>query len=381
MSDHDNPADDPAADPVDDFADELADEDTALYEFPMPLLITSGDPAGIGPEVTHKAVRRLVEDGRLLAERPVTVIGDAFLYARHLSDPSEMHAYNIIPVEDFIMDPGYLMEKFTPEPGTPWRPLFLDCGFKSEAELPVGKPSVLSGERALTYLDAAIELLADEYSETIVTAPICKDAMDDELFPFPGHTEYFAEACEVRHPVMLLVGGGLRVALATIHEPLSRVPKLLSRARVRGTIRTLHTALQQDFGISKPRVAVCGLNPHAGESGRFGKEDEQVIRPEVERLRATGLDVAGPLAADSVFAHAREGRYDGVVAMYHDQGLIPVKTLAFHEGVNVTLGLPIVRTSPDHGTAFDIAGQGKADGGAMYAAVMLAEEISKRRDE
>jgi 4-hydroxythreonine-4-phosphate dehydrogenase len=367
---------------TDEFADEdYADEDTALYEFPMPLVITSGDPCGVGPEVTHKAVRRLLEDGRLLLERPVTVIGDAYLYARHLAAPSEMHPYNIIPVEDFIGDPGYLMEKFTPTAGTPWRPIFLDCGFKDESNLPIGVPSVIGGERALTYLDAAIELLVDEFSETVVTAPICKDAMDDELFPYPGQTEYFAEACDVKHPVMMLVGGGLRVALATIHEPLSRVSKLLTRDRVRGTIRRLHTSLVEDFGIKNPRLAICGLNPHAGEGGRFGKEDIEVIQPVVENLRQEGLNVEGPLAADSVFAHAREGRYDGVVAMYHDQGLIPVKTLAFHEGVNVTLGLPIVRTSPDHGTAFDIAGQNKADGGAMYTAIMLAEEIAKRRDE
>jgi len=350
------------------------------FEFPMPLLITSGDPGGIGPEVTHKAVQRIRKEGVILPERPLVVIGDAYLYARHLSKPSEMHPYNIIPVEDFIADPGYLIQKFEPKEGKPWRPIFLDCGYKDERKVPLGRASAGGADRALTYLGAAVEMLADDLAEAVVTAPICKDAMDKEDFPFPGQTEYFGDVCDVRDPVMMLVGGGLRVALATIHEPLHKVPKLLTRRRLRPVIERVYEALVTDFGIEEPRIAVCGLNPHAGENGRFGAEERKIIQPVVQSLEDGGMDVVGPLAADSVFAHAREGRYDAVVAMYHDQGLIPVKTLAFYEGVNMTLGLPIVRTSPDHGTAFDIAGRNQANAGAMHAAILLAEQVSARRE-
>ncbi|MBX3458893.1 MAG: 4-hydroxythreonine-4-phosphate dehydrogenase PdxA [Planctomycetes bacterium] len=362
----------------------MNDDDSGEFEawdFPMPLLVTSGDPAGIGPEVVHRAVRRLQKRHEILAERPVAVIGDAFLYARHLAKPTSMHAYHIIPVDDFIHDPMFMLEHIEPPPGKPWRPIFLDCGFKDERAIKPGKPTGATGERAGTYLGAAVEMLAADISDAVVTGPICKEVMDDGDFPFPGQTEMFAQACKVKHPVMMLVGGGLRVALATIHEPLSRVPKLITRKHLRGVLETTRAALVNDFGIEAPRIAVCGLNPHAGENGKFGTEDRKVIRPLVEDLQKKGWIIEGPLAADSVFAHARAGRYDAVLAMYHDQGLIPVKTLAFYEGVNVTLGLPIVRTAPDHGTACDIAGQGKANAGAMHEALKLAHTMSNRRSK
>jgi 4-hydroxythreonine-4-phosphate dehydrogenase len=349
------------------------------FDFPAPLLVTAGDPSGIGAEVTHRAIARLQEHGEILGERPIIVIGDAFLFARTLREPSEMHAYHIIPTEDFIYHVGYMLEHIEPEPGKPWRPIFLDCGFKNERAITIGKPGKAAGERAASYLGAAVELLADDLSDAVCTAPICKQAMDPDDFPYPGQTEMFGDVCNVKQPVMMLVGGGLRVALATIHEPLSDVPKLLTRKLLRGVLNTVHEALAFDFGISNPRIAVCGLNPHAGENGKFGAEELKVIKPVVKNLREKGWQIEGPLAADSVFAHAKAGQYDAVVAMYHDQGLIPVKTLAFYEGVNVTLGLPIVRTAPDHGTAFDIAGKDKADAGAMYEAIKLAHAMSMRR--
>jgi 4-hydroxythreonine-4-phosphate dehydrogenase len=347
----------------------------------MPLLATAGDPAGIGAEVVHKAVRRLLRENEILRERPIAVIGDAFLYARHLPKPQEMQTYHIVPIDDFVADPGFMLQPIEPEPGKPWRPVFLDCGFKDEDAVKLGKRSRIAGERASTYLGAAIELLDDEISDAVATGPICKEAMSPKDFPYPGQTEMFADVCNVKQPVMMLIGGGLHVALATIHAALADVPSLLTRKRLRAVLEIVHDSMANDFGVAKPRIAVCGLNPHAGESGRFGEEDRRVIRPVVKSLSDKGWSIEGPLAADSVFAHAKAGRYDAVVAMYHDQGLIPVKTLAFYEGVNLTLGLPIVRTSPDHGTAFDIAGKGKANEGAMYESLKLANEISIHRAE
>ncbi|MBZ0135140.1 MAG: 4-hydroxythreonine-4-phosphate dehydrogenase PdxA [Planctomycetes bacterium] len=352
-----------------------------IIEFPPPLVITSGDAAGIGPEVTHKSVKKLQRRKEILPERPVVVIGDAMLYAHHLDKPSAMQTYNIVPVDDFLEDCAYLISHLRPAGDEPWRPMFLDCGFKDDSLIQPGKPCRESGERAATYLEVAVEILADEIADAVCTAPICKDNMPREAFPFPGHTEFFANACEVKRPVMLLVGGGLRVALVTIHVPLAKVSRSLDRKSVQETIATTHEALIEDFGIEKPRIAVCGLNPHAGENGLFGNEEKKVIEPAIAAARKKGIDATGPHSADSVFHHAKDGRYDAVVAMYHDQGLIPVKTLAFHTGVNMTLGLPIVRTSPDHGTGFDIAGTNAANEDAMLHALRLAHEVSTRREE
>jgi 4-hydroxythreonine-4-phosphate dehydrogenase len=350
-----------------------------LYDLPISLVVTAGDPAGIGAEVAHKAVKRLQRKKEILLERPVVVIGDAFLYALHLDKPSAMHTYHIVPVDDFLQDLEYLVDHLMPEAGDAWRPIFLDCGHRDGIK--PGKPSAMSGLRAATYLDCAIDMLASDMADAVCTGPICKEFMPADIFPHPGQTEYFADACDVSHPVMMLVGGGLRVALATIHLPLAQVPGKLNRKDLRRAIEVTAVALRDDFGIAKPRIAVCGLNPHAGENGRFGIEERKVIEPTIKLLRNKGLDIEGPLPADSVFWFARQGRYDAVIAMYHDQGLAPIKTVAFHEGVNVTLGLPIVRTSPDHGTAFDIAGKGKANEQAMLEALRLAHALSCRRAE
>lgn len=352
-----------------------------LIEFPAPLLVTSGDPAGIGPEVTHKAVKKLQRRKEIVAERPLVIIGDAVLYAAHLDKASAMQTYHIVPVDDFVEDTGYLISHVKPEGGEPWRPIFLDCGFRDEELIAPGRPGKDSAERAATYLEVAVDILADEIADAVCTAPICKDNMPKEAFPFPGQTEFFGEACNVKYPVMMLVGGGLRVSLVTIHLPLAKVPRALNRKAVTGTIVTTHRALVEDFGIAKPRIAVCGLNPHAGENGLFGNEEKKVIEPGIKAARKKGIEVEGPLSGDTVFHHAKEGRYDAVIAMYHDQGLIPVKTLAFHEGVNMTLGLPVVRTSPDHGTAFDIAGKNEANEEAMLHALRLANEVANRREE
>ena len=352
-----------------------------IIEFPAPLLVTSGDPAGVGPEVTHKAIKKLQRRKQILPDRPIVVIGDAMLYAQHMDKPSGMQTYHIVPVDDFLEDFAYLISHMMPEPDQPWRPIFLDCGFKDEKLVSPGKADKVSAERAATYLEVAVEVLADDLADAVCTAPICKDNMPRDAFPFPGQTEFFADACDTKHPVMMLVGGGLRVSLVTIHLPVAKVPRAINRKAVQGVIATTNNALIEDFGIAEPRIAVCGLNPHAGENGRFGNEEKKVIEPAIKAAKKKGINVDGPHAADSIFHHAKEGRYDGVVAMYHDQGLIPVKTLAFETGVNMTLGLPIVRTSPDHGTAFDIAGKNEAKEDAMLAALRLANEVSSRREQ
>jgi 4-hydroxythreonine-4-phosphate dehydrogenase len=360
----------------------VTDDESGEYdimEFPAPLLVTAGDPGGVGPEVTHKAIKKLQRKKQILPNRPICVIGDAFLYARHLEKPSAMQTYHIVPLEDFIVDAGYLLSHLHPDNEKPWRPVFLDCGEKGESRHPIGKRNTANGERAVVYLDAAVEMLAEDLVDAVCTAPICKETAAKHGWNFPGQTEYFAHACDVDEPVMMLNGGGLRVSLVTIHVPLSKVPKLVTRKRVRQVIRLTEHALREDFGIKKPRIAVCGLNPHAGEGGRFGNDEKKTIIPAVKTLMKDGLDVSGPLPADTVFHRALKGEFDCVVAMYHDQGLTPLKTVAFDEGVNVTCGLPIVRTAPDHGTAFDIAGRNEADATAMYNAILQANEIADAR--
>ena len=213
----------------------------------------------------------------------------------------------------------------------------------------------------------------------IVTAPIHKSVLAGAGFAYPGHTEFLAALTGARHPVMMLASDKLRVVPLVIHVPLARVPGLISSAAIVQTAKIMLAALINDFGIAAPRLAVAGLNPHAGEDGVLGGEEEAIIAPAIAALRAEGLDVRGPLSADTLFHDEARKKYDAVLTMSHDQGLIPIKTLSFWDGVNVTLGLPIVRTSPDHGTAFDIAGTGTADARSMIAAIRMAADMADRR--
>jgi 4-hydroxythreonine-4-phosphate dehydrogenase len=215
--------------------------------------------------------------------------------------------------------------------------------------------------------------------DALVTAPICKEGFHEAGIPFPGHTEFLAALTKTRRFAMMLFGGPLRVVLVTRHIPLSEVPQCLTRGKVLEAIRLTAEALPW-LGCRRARVAVCGLNPHAGEGGLLGREELTVIGPAVESARREGLRVFGPLPADTVFHAAAHGSFDAVVAMYHDQGLAPLKLIAFESGVNVTLGLPIVRTSPDHGTAFDIAGKNRADPSSMIEAVRNAIFLARRRN-
>jgi 4-hydroxythreonine-4-phosphate dehydrogenase len=302
------------------------------------IAISLGDPAGIGPEIVARA----------LAERPdadVTVFGAAGLLER-----AAKAAGVAAPNRTRIRAVTHLgADEVTP-----------------------GKPNDASGQAQLAYLTAAVDAAMTGEASALVTAPISKEWIARAGFAFPGHTEYLAARAGVSEFAMMLAGPQLRVTVATTHVPLKDVPRLLTVDGIASTIWLTVEGLARRFGIAAPRVAVAGLNPHAGEAGRFGDEEERA------RIAAAGLSstVDGPLVPDSVFRQAAGGAYDAVVALYHDQGLIPLKLLHFDDGVNLTLGLPFVRTSPDHGTAYDIAGAGRARAQSFLAAFDLAARTS-----
>jgi 4-hydroxythreonine-4-phosphate dehydrogenase len=246
-----------------------------------------------------------------------------------------------------------------------------------------GRPDPANAASVIDMLTHAADACATGALAALVTAPVQKSVLQDAGHAFTGHTEFFATRTHTPRVVMLLVGGGLRVALVTTHLPLAAVPAAVTRAAVAETIAILAASLTRDFGIAAPRIAVCGLNPHAGEGGHLGREDIDVIAPAVDAARAAGYDATGPIPADTVFVPDIAHRYDAIVAMYHDQGLPALKAAAFGGGVNVTLGLPFIRTSVDHGTALDLALEAAkartADPGSLYAALDLAIEFAARR--
>jgi 4-hydroxythreonine-4-phosphate dehydrogenase len=243
-----------------------------------------------------------------------------------------------------------------------------------------GRLDVANSRYLLRTLGVAADGCSDHLFDAMVTAPVHKGVINDAGIAFTGHTEFLAERTHAPHVVMLLVGGGMRVALATTHHALKDVAALITRPGLTRTLRVLQHDLQQHFGIAAPRIAVAGLNPHAGESGHLGREEIDVIAPVIDALRDAGLNLAGPLPADTLFNPERLKNYDAVLAMYHDQGLPVLKYASFGAGVNVTLGLPIIRTSVDHGTALDIAGTGKADAGSLIEAVKLAIELAHAKN-
>jgi 4-hydroxythreonine-4-phosphate dehydrogenase len=292
------------------------------------IALTSGEPAGIGPELCERIAAQKF-DARLV------VIGERSLFKSAEVDH--------VPLR------------------RPCVPGKLD---------PANSPYVLAT------LDRAIAgCLAGEF-DAMVTAPVQKSVINDAGIAFTGHTEYLAEHAGAPHVVMMLVGGGLRVALATTHLALSEVPKSIHRKDLVKTLRVIHDDLQKRFHIARPRILVAGLNPHSGEGGHFGHEDAEVIAPAIAEAKAAGIDAVGPLPADTLFVPHRVKDADAVLAMYHDQGLPVLKYASFGEGVNVTLGLPFVRTSVDHGTALDIAGTGRADPGSLIQAVKLAIQLA-----
>lgn len=248
-----------------------------------------------------------------------------------------------------------------------------------------GKPDTANGRAVIAAIEQATADVAEGLAAALVTNPIAKHVLYAAGFSHPGHTEFLAELAARHFPgtapvsVMMLAYDELRVVPLTIHVALSRVPGLIDRPSIERTGRIMHAALIRDFGLVRPRIAVAGLNPHAGENATMGTEERDIIEPAIAALRAEGLDVTGPHSADTLFHPAARERYDAVLAMYHDQALIPLKTLAFDRGVNITLGLPFVRTSPDHGTAFDIAGTGKASSASLVAALKVARDMALQR--
>lgn len=323
--------------------------------------ITMGDPGGIGPEVVVKA----------LADPAIRRLAKFIVFG--LDEPLE-YAADLCEVEPFWY-------RFPHEKISRDYPRQVSVADYDEYSAPswLHTPSRLSGEASMRFCLDAIDAARDGLIDAVVTAPINKTSWTLAGGKWPGHTEMLADRCKSPRKAMMFVAGNLKLALATIHESLFEVRHKFTIGCVFEPIDLLNTALKDYFGIPKPRIAVCGLNPHAGEDGQFGDEENRIIKPALLLAQEVGINCIGPFPADSLFAHAVHGEYDGVVAMYHDQGLIPVKMLAFDSAVNVTLGLPIIRTSPAHGTAFDIAGKGVASAESMKAAVRTAVEMAKTR--
>ena len=323
--------------------------------------ITMGDPGGIGPEVVVKALA----DPMLRREAKFIIFG--------LDEPLR-YAADMMEVEPFWF-------RFPHEKLSRDYPRQVSVADYDEYSLPtwVHAPARTSGEASLRFCLDAIDAARDGLIDAVVTAPINKTSWQLAGGKWPGHTELFAYRCKSPRKVMMFVAGPLKLALATIHEALFEVRHKFTIGCVFEPIDLLNTALKDYFGIEKPRIAVAGLNPHAGEGGQFGDEEIRIIKPALLLAQEVGINCLGPFPADSLFAHAVHGEYDGVVAMYHDQGLIPVKMLAFDSAVNVTIGLPIIRTSPAHGTAFDIAGKGIASAESMKAAIRTAIQMAKTK--
>ncbi len=317
----------------------------------QPIVISCGEPAGIGPEIAVAAWQALK------AEIPMLWIGDP----RHLPDGTAFHA---------ATDPADIH---------PFKFTVLARDFGSEAV--AGMPDPAHAQGVIAAIADGVALVQSGAARALCTAPIHKAALIDGAdFAYPGHTEYLAALAGTDQVVMMLACDALRVVPATIHIPLAQVPGKLTASLLTDTLLITHAGLRRDFGIAKPRIAVAGLNPHAGEDGKMGQEEIEMITPVLDALRAQGMDITGPLSADTMFHKAARLTYDVAVCMYHDQALIPIKTLDFSGGVNVTLGLPFIRTSPDHGTAFNIAGRGIADSTSMIAAIRMAAKMADARN-
>jgi 4-hydroxythreonine-4-phosphate dehydrogenase len=324
--------------------------------------ITMGCPVGIGPEIILKYF-----SGRKSCQNlaPV-VLGDIHVLERCRRELGIDAACSVWYPGDPVPD-GKI-------------PVIAVSGLDAQS-LQWGRPNRETGLAMAEYIKSAVSLIQDGHLDGMATCPISKMALREAGYTYPGHTEMLAHLTGSPQPVMMMAGRRLKVTLVTIHCPLSAVPSQITRASVLRLIRISHQALITDFMIKTPRIAVAGLNPHGGENGLFGNEEEFRISPAIEDARQEGIDAQGPYPPDSVFLKAAAGDYDAVVCMYHDQGLIPFKLLHFSDGVNVTLGLPVVRTSVDHGTAYDIAGRGIADPQSLAASVELAGTISRNRLE
>jgi 4-hydroxythreonine-4-phosphate dehydrogenase len=327
----------------------------------FPLIgVTMGDPTGIGPEVVLKAALAKPSACRLVVLGDLATLTET---ASRLGPPLMLVSWQ--PGDAYPAESGVL-------------PVLALSQLAVNERRP-GQPTPAGGEASYCYVETGVRLALDNTLQSLVTAPISKAMWHAAGRVYPGHTELLAVLTHTPEVRMMLVGRRLRVILVTTHLALSRVPATLSSERIATTIMMAAAHLSRFHGLARPRLAVAGLNPHAGENGTFGDEEERIIAPAVRQAQSQGLTVDGPFPADTVFVRAARGEFDGVICLYHDQGLIPFKLLSWEDGVNVTLGLPIVRTSPDHGTAFDIAGQGKADPRSMQAAIALAAEMITNR--
>ncbi|OGU15835.1 MAG: 4-hydroxythreonine-4-phosphate dehydrogenase PdxA [Geobacteraceae bacterium GWC2_53_11] len=324
------------------------------------IAITMGDPCGIGPEIIGKALHSKEIENLCIP----LVIGDRRALERGLAvDNSPQTIHEIATPE---------AARTVPEGSIP----LLALSHLSETDISYGAPTAATGDAVFRYICHAAQLCRDSRVDAMTTAPISKEAMHRAGHDYPGHTELLAELCGTDHFVMMLAGDLLRVSLVTIHEALSDVPALITPEQVLKTIRITAEGVARLTGIDSPKLAVLALNPHCGEGGKFGTQDRDIIEPAVKTARLEGINAEGPLSADTLFHFALQGRYDGIVAMYHDQGLIPFKMLHFDDGVNVTLGLPIIRTSVDHGTAYNLAGTGKASEKSLLAAIRMAVKMA-----
>jgi 4-hydroxythreonine-4-phosphate dehydrogenase len=323
-----------------------------------PLAISIGDPAGIGPDIIAAAWERRDTDGL----PPFLAIGDARAIRAVWNGPIAI-----------LSDPTHAAAAF----GTALPLIQVD----DPGEIVPGQPNLAGARCALDSLELACGLARQGMASGLVTGPVAKSQLAAIGFSYPGQTEFVAERCGMSagNAVMMLAGPSLRTVPITVHVPLADVPRLLSVDLIVGRARITARSLCRDFGIAAPRLAIAGLNPHAGESGTLGREEMEIIRPAIDILREDGIHVIGPLPADTMFHPPARARYDAALCMYHDQALIPLKALHFDDGVNITLGLPIIRTSPDHGTAFDIAGTGAASPNAMIAAIRMAADCAARR--
>jgi 4-phospho-D-threonate 3-dehydrogenase / 4-phospho-D-erythronate 3-dehydrogenase len=327
------------------------------------LAITMGDPAGIGPEIIVKALqlpriwrvcRPLIIGSRRILEHIAQSLGSALV-------PVTMGNH------DTSSNPHWFRRGFLP---------VLDPFHGSIRPIKPGRVTARSGGMAVTCIQTGVRLAQAGCVQGIVTAPINKQAIHLSGHPYPGHTEMLADLTQAKESGMMIVGGPLKIVFATTHLALRDVPKVLTPATILRAIRLAHQGLTHLFHLQHPRIGVAGLNPHAGEHGLFGDEESRLIRPAIQQARKQGITCTGPHPADTLFGMAMRGSFEGVVALYHDQGLIPLKTVAFGHCVNITVGLPIIRTSVDHGTAYDIAGQGKADPSSLVEAIEMAARLA-----
>ncbi|MGD9159495.1 MAG: 4-hydroxythreonine-4-phosphate dehydrogenase PdxA [Desulfobacteraceae bacterium] len=321
--------------------------------------ITMGDPSGIGPEIINKL---FLEDNLLTFCNPI-VIGDPAVISEYADRSFTIN--EIISSDEAKFISGTMD--------------VLKISALDKNDYIPGKPTLAGGVAMVKYILSAVDMCVKGQIAAMVTCPLNKALMNKAGYNYQGHTQLISHLTDTDDYVMMLAGDKLRVTLVTIHCALRDVPQMINRENILKTISITASALKRDFGIKCPRIAVAALNPHAGEEGLFGNEEELIIRPAVETAIIKGYDVTGPLPADTLYPKAVSGRFDAVVNMYHDQGLIPLKLLHFSDGVNVTLGLPIIRTSVDHGTAYDIAGKNIADHSSLRAAVIMAAEMAKNR--